>query len=657
MTSGQPPVRDFVDVDTSAQEWGSDYIADLLKAYGFEYVSFNPGASFRGLEESIVNYNDNVPQVIETTHEGLSVSVAHGYAKATGEPALCILHNVVGTMHGAMSLYNAFIDRVPVVALSGTGPMRKSTRRPWIDWIHTALVQGNIVRDYVKWDDQPDHIDGAAESIARAHRIADTAPKGPTYVTLDHDLQEGALEEPMAIPDLEQLGPPSRMAPDPAAIGEAADLLAEAEMPVVLVDQVGDSRAAVAALVDLAETLGAAVVDPRKRRFNFPTTHPLNLSGTEVYREADVVLALDVWSLNYTLTDTDRTRHVNTEAIEEPYALIDVGTQELGASSLFPQYYARRETDVSILADTELAIPALERAVAERLDADEGQRQRADDRFESLAERHREQRATWQAEAEAAWDETPIATARTAAEIWRLIEDEPWALVNGTLRGWSHRLWEIDEFDQYIGGSSGGGGSDTVPAPPSAAPWPTPTQTGRRSTSSPTAISCSIQAPSGPSATTRSPCSPSCTTTSPSSTRPSTGCDSPSTAAGTRATSRRWSGRDYGTPSRSTRRWPSRWASRASARLRTRTSWRRPSRLRGRSSRVANRRSSTWSRRPGNPSRHRYVRSSGERKSQWPMAGEMSSAAARIASPQSAIISALSSSEVSATGGNASRCS
>lgn len=458
MAPSRPGARQPADVDVSGQAWGSDFIADLLKAYGVEFVSFNPGASFRGLEESIVNYNDNVPRVIETTHEGLSVSIAHGYAKAAGEPAVCVLHNVVGTMHGAMSLYNAFIDRVPVVALSGTGPMRKTRRRPWIDWIHTALVQGNIVREYVKWDDQPVHIDGVAESIARAFRIADTAPKGPTYVTLDHDVQENALDEPRPIPNLEKLGPPSPMAPDPGAIDAAAALLADAELPVVLVDQVGDSRAAVDALVALAETLGAPVVDPRKRRFNFPNTHPMDLSGTEVYRDADVVLCLDVWSANYTLLDTDRTRHVNTPAIDGPFALIDVGTQELGASSLFPQYYALRETDVSILADTALAIPALQQAVAERLDADADRRRRAEERFASLAERHREQRAAWREEADDRWDETPIATARTAVEIWSVIEDEPWALVNGTLRGWAHRLWAIDAFDQYVGGSSGGGG-------------------------------------------------------------------------------------------------------------------------------------------------------------------------------------------------------
>ena len=455
---GRPTDREYRDVDVSGQEWGSDFVADLLKAYGFEFVSFNPGASFRGIEESIVNYNDNTPQVIETPHEGLSVSVAHGHAKATGDPALCVLHNVVGTMHGAMSLYNAYIDRVPILALSGTGPMSKRDRRPWIDWIHTALVQGDIVRDYVKWDDQPDRIDGAGESITRAHRLADTRPKGPTYVTIDHDLQEGPLDEPIEIPPLEKLDPPAGMAPDPAAIQDAADLLVEADTPVVLVDQVGDSREAVDALVDLAETLGAAVVDPRKRRYNFPNTHPMDLTGTEIYREADVILGLDVWSYNYTLKDTDRVQHELAEAVEGEFDLIDVSLREQEVSSLFPNYYAQRETDVAIAADTELAVPALRDAVTARVEADDALRQRADERFDELAARHDEQREAWAERVDETWDETPIALPRLTAELGDAIADEEWVIVNGTLRGWPHRLWDVDEYDRYVGGSSGGGG-------------------------------------------------------------------------------------------------------------------------------------------------------------------------------------------------------
>jgi acetolactate synthase-1/2/3 large subunit len=453
-----PREREYQDVDVSGQEWGSDLVADVLKAYGWEYVSFNPGASFRGIEESIVNYNDNEPTVIETPHEGLSVSIAHGHAKATGDPALCILHDVVGTLHGTMGLYNAYADRVPVVALSGTGPLQKSKRRPWIDWIHTALNQGEMVREFTKWDDQPAAIDGVVESLARAHRVADTKPKGPTYVTFDHDIQEGEMDEPIEVPDLERLDAPTRMGPDPAAIEEAADMLVEAETPVVLVDGVGDDEGAVDALVDLAEDLGAAVVDPRRRRYNFPNTHPMDLSGTEIHREADLVLALDVWSLDYTLTDTDRVRHVNTDAIDADTKIIDIGTQELEVSSLVADYYDRRETDLSVMADTALAVPALRDAVAERLEADSGARERADERFERFAERHDAQREEWVEEAEAAWDETPVSVPRLASEVWDLIEDEEWVLVNGTLRGWPHRVWEIEEYDSYIGGKSGGGG-------------------------------------------------------------------------------------------------------------------------------------------------------------------------------------------------------
>ena len=454
----QPRQRDIRDVDVSQQEWGSDHIADLLKAYGFEFVSFNPGASFRGIEESIVNYNDNCPEVIEAGHEGLSVSIAHGYAKATGEPAACILHDVVGTLHGSMSLFNAYCDRVPILALSGTGPMRKSERRPWIEWIHTALVQGNAVREYVKWDDQPMHIDGAAESIIRAHKIADTMPKGPVYVTIDHDLQENSLDEPIDIPDLEKFDSPSKMAPDHDAIEEAADRLVESDLPVILTDQVGDSRKAVDALVELAELLGAPVVDTRKRRYNFPNTHPMDLTGTEIYRKADTILALDVWSLNYTLKDTDRVRNELTEAVDGEFDLINIGPHELGVSSFTADYYALRETDVPILADTELAIPALVDAVRERIDDDESLQRKTDERFEELKAKHEDQRAAWRDQAEEEWDEEPISTARLAGEIWNIIQDEEWVLVNGTLRGWPHRLWEIDEFDSYIGGQSGGGG-------------------------------------------------------------------------------------------------------------------------------------------------------------------------------------------------------
>src|SRR5579883_2804419 len=137
-------------------EYGSDAVVDVFRALGIEYVAGNPGSSYRGLHDSIVNYGGNrAPEFIECTHEEIAVAIAHGYAKTTGRPMVAAIHDVVGLQHASMALFNAFIDRAAVLAVGGTGPMDATLRRPWIDWIHTAQIQGNLVRDYVKWDDQP----------------------------------------------------------------------------------------------------------------------------------------------------------------------------------------------------------------------------------------------------------------------------------------------------------------------------------------------------------------------------------------------------------------------------------------------------------------------------------------------------------------------
>lgn len=450
------------DTVESEAKWGSDHIADLLKAHDFDFISFNPGASFRGLEESIVNYNNNTPEVIETSHECLSVSIAHGYAKATNEPAVCALHNVVGTLHGTMGVFNAYADRVPLLVLSGTGPMRKSKRRPFYDWVHSALVQGDLVRGFTKWDDQPWHIDGAAESIYRALKIADTRPRGPTYVTLDHELQECELDEPLPIPDPDKFGPPSRIAPDLTAIERAADMLVESDFPVIMVDQVGDSREAVDSLVDLAELLAAPVFNSHRtgapHRYNFPNTHPMDLSGTDALSEADTVLALDVWSLDYLLTDVDAESRESTEVIEGDFDLIDVGMHELRVSGLVPEQFSMRETELPILADTKLAIPALVESVVERVEESHTLQDEIEARRDAVKARHEQREQRWEQQVEDQYDEMPISLPRLSKEIWNVIEDEPWVIVNGTLRGHAYRQWDIDEWDKYVGGYSGGGG-------------------------------------------------------------------------------------------------------------------------------------------------------------------------------------------------------
>src|SRR5262249_52215136 len=163
--------------------YGSDLVVDLLRAIGVEHVAINPGATFRGVHDSLVNYaGAGGPELILTNHEEIAVALAHGYAKAKGKPMAAFVHDIVGLQHASMAIFNAFCDRAPILVLGATGPMDATRRRPWIDWIHTALVQGNQVRDYVKLDDQPATARALPESLLRAWRIAQTEPQGPVYV-------------------------------------------------------------------------------------------------------------------------------------------------------------------------------------------------------------------------------------------------------------------------------------------------------------------------------------------------------------------------------------------------------------------------------------------------------------------------------------------
>ena len=129
--------------------YGSDLVVDLLKVLGIEYVALNPGSSFRGMHDSLVNFESGRrrPEMILCCHEEIAVAVAHGYAQGDRQAHGRGVHNVVGLQHASMAIYNAWCDRTPVIVIGGTGPMNSSNRRPWIDWVHTAQVQGNLVRD------------------------------------------------------------------------------------------------------------------------------------------------------------------------------------------------------------------------------------------------------------------------------------------------------------------------------------------------------------------------------------------------------------------------------------------------------------------------------------------------------------------------------
>ncbi|HET7340645.1 MAG TPA: thiamine pyrophosphate-binding protein, partial [Methylomirabilota bacterium] len=203
-------------------QYGSDLVVDLLRAVGVEHVALNPGATFRGLHDSLVNHGAGAPELILTPHEEIAVALAHGYAKARSRPMAAVVHDIVGLQHASMAIFNAFCDRAPVLVLGASGPMDATRRRPWIDWIHTALVQGTQVRDYVKLDDQPATVEAIPEAFLRAWRVARTEPQGPVYLCLDAALQEQALERPLPIPDVRRFEPAAPPHADPRALERAA---------------------------------------------------------------------------------------------------------------------------------------------------------------------------------------------------------------------------------------------------------------------------------------------------------------------------------------------------------------------------------------------------------------------------------------------------
>ena len=284
-------------------EYVSDLIVNLLNQLGIDYATTNPGATTRGMHESIITYGGNSsPEMITCCHEELAVAMAEGYYLATGKPLAALVHNIVGLQHASKAIYEAWLAGVPMLVIGGTGPVDLSHRRPWIDWIHTPQVQGQIVRDYVKWDDQPEGPRSVVESILRAYQIAMTEPRGPVYLCFDVELQEALLPEDFDIPDVSRYAPGHPPAGNPLAIAEAAQALMDAEWPVILAQEMGLTPGGTDALVSLAELTGTPVIEISPA-FSLPNTHPLNVTGAnnDVLRNADLVLTVGVKDIDNAL--------------------------------------------------------------------------------------------------------------------------------------------------------------------------------------------------------------------------------------------------------------------------------------------------------------------------------------------------------------------
>jgi thiamine pyrophosphate-dependent acetolactate synthase large subunit-like protein len=349
--------------------WGSDAVAMMLRELDIPYIALVPGASYRGLHDSIVNLLGNrAPQMVLCVHEETAVAVAHGYAKVTDKMMASGLHANIGMMRAIMSVYNAWCDRAPILILGATGPWDATQRRPWIDWIHTTTDQGGLIRNFTKWDNQPGSPGAAVEALLRASQIAQTAPKGPTYVNLEVGMQEGKIGPMPALPDPQRNAPPQSPQPSAELVAAAATLLSNAKNPVIFAGRCSRSEAGWKARIALAEKLNAPVFTNVKLAAAFPTDHRLHAAppgayltdeGRAMVREADVVLSLDALDLSGTLKQAYGDQPISAKVIQ---VSCDAHSHRGGGAD----HFGLPPMDVYLMCEVDAAVPLLLDAVSAR---------------------------------------------------------------------------------------------------------------------------------------------------------------------------------------------------------------------------------------------------------------------------------------------------
>jgi thiamine pyrophosphate-dependent acetolactate synthase large subunit-like protein len=377
MNPARPAARQKPDTDASiaalerpsaagvnAPGYGSDVVADTLRALDIPYIAVTPGASYRGLHDSIVNYLGNTaPQMLLCVHEEAAVAIAHGYAKVTGKAIAAAVHSNVGLQHATMAMFNAWCDRMPVLVLGATGPVDAMKRRPWIDWIHTARDQGALVRGYTKWDDQPASPGAAREALLRGTWIANTAPQGPVYINLDAEMQEAKLAEPLPPIDAARYLPAIVTAAPADLVQQAAAMLKSAKQVVMLAGRASRSEQAWTARVALAEALNARVITDLKIGASFPTDHPLYVGAShsltpesaEAVSGADVILSLD-W--------VDLAGALKIASPSPGAKIIQVSLDHRIHNGWSMDYQGLPTVDLFLSADPDLVVPELVKALS-----------------------------------------------------------------------------------------------------------------------------------------------------------------------------------------------------------------------------------------------------------------------------------------------------
>jgi acetolactate synthase I/II/III large subunit len=433
---------------------GSDFMVDVIRTLNIEYLASNPGSTFDGLHESLINHGMNqMPEFLTCCHEESSVAMAHGYAKIEGKPMMALIHGTVGLQHASMAIYNAYADRVPIFMVVGNHA-DAAVRGSGVASYHSANDMGNLVRDFTKWDDAPQSLGAFAESAVRGYKIAMTPPMGPVLIVASHETQTQPMPgRAPGIPKLTMTSPPQG---DSGAVADAAKWLVAAERPLIMTQRHARTPEGVKRLVELAETLQAPV--DSQERMNFPNRHPLAGTGGPGY-QPDVVLCLECADVS----GTTRAAHARGAKV------INVSSTDLFMKSNIQDQQHYGDVDIDMGADAEATLPALTDACRKLITSDRKSALQA--RGAKLAVAHLKARQQGVQSAEAGWNASPIALSRVCAELWPMIKNDDWSLVSwqGFISGWPGRLWDFDKHYQYIGGQGAGGIGYNAPASVGAA--------------------------------------------------------------------------------------------------------------------------------------------------------------------------------------------
>lgn len=425
--------------------YGSDLLVERLARLGVQYLALNPGASIRGLHDSLVNPPGPAPELILALHEEIAVAMAHGYAKAGGGTMAVAVHDTVGLLHASMAIFNAWADRAGLLAFVGTGPLDAAHRRPWIDWVHTTTDQGALVRDFSVWNDQPTSPQALLESLDRAWTAAHRAPTGPAVISLDVELQEAAVDRAaIAIALTASPRVPSRLGPDPAIVDAIAAGLRSARVPVFVTDR-PLTDAASRSLVELAERAGAGLHE-LGGGISFPVghAHDVTEASDAAIAAADFLLLVDVRDPGWALGT------VSLESRRTTTGWRNAAAASIGLSAARDAAWMVTESPgpprIDLTADPELALGAL-------LDAWGSERRPLPDVLARAASTPvsrppREPR-----------DRRGIHRGHVGLALARALRGRgrEWTVANGVLGGWARRTLRFQRPDQFLGRSFAGG--------------------------------------------------------------------------------------------------------------------------------------------------------------------------------------------------------